>query len=208
MSTLNYLDSFYTFPSIYTHFSINIKTFCFHGDLYLFLFFFKEPLISFFKIFSLWEYKRELYDPYLICKRIKVPMDYDARKDSLLSEQESEKVEIYLSCRNVQASPLTCEIHLQEGNKPRKGVYSSKPTQTHHGRADFANSLIIEYFFECNSFLTKIDKNYLLKFSMFQGKEGTLSAEYRQLWVKYSMVVTKELWKRLTTMVKSQGKCS
>jgi len=28
-------------------------------------------------------------------------MDYDARKDSLLSEQESEKVEIYLACRKI-----------------------------------------------------------------------------------------------------------
>lgn len=81
-------------------------------------------------------------------------MDYDARKDSLLSEQESEKVEIYLSCRNVNVSHLVCEVHLQEGNKPRKSVYGSKPTQTHHGKADFANSLVIEYFFECKPFIT------------------------------------------------------
>ena len=31
-------------------------------------------------------------------------MDYDARKDSLLSEQESEKVEIYFSLRNFDGS--------------------------------------------------------------------------------------------------------
>lgn len=30
-------------------------------------------------------------------------MDYDARKDSLLSEQESEKVEIYFSIKNLNA---------------------------------------------------------------------------------------------------------
>ncbi len=28
-------------------------------------------------------------------------MDYDARKDSLLSEQESEKVEIYFTAKNL-----------------------------------------------------------------------------------------------------------
>lgn len=74
-------------------------------------------------------------------------MDYDARKDSLLSEQESEKVEIYLSCRNVSASVVKLEVFLQEGNKARRSVYSSKPTHTHHSKADFADSLIIEYFF-------------------------------------------------------------
>ena len=102
-------------------------------------------------------------------------MDYDARKDSLLSEQESEKVEIYLSCRNINASPLICEVHLQEGNKPRKSVYASKPTQTHHGKADFANSLVIEYFFECNSPSIQTDKNFQLRYSMPQVKGGTPS---------------------------------
>lgn len=75
-------------------------------------------------------------------------MDYDARKDSLLSEQESEKVEVYVSCRNTALSVVAVEAHLQEGNKPRKNIYHSKPTPVNNARVDFANSIIIEYFFE------------------------------------------------------------
>jgi hypothetical protein len=120
-------------------------------------------------------------------------MDYDARKDSLLSEQESEKVEIYLSCRNVNASHLVCEVYLQEGNKPRKSVYGSKPTQTHHGKADFANSLIIEYFFECNPFITQIDKNWQSNYSTSQGKAGNPSVGCRRQSVRSSTVGTREL---------------
>ena len=74
-------------------------------------------------------------------------MDYDARKDSLLSEQESEKVEVYVSCRNTSLSVVSVEAHLQEGNKPRKNIYHSKPTPVNNSRVDFANSIIIEYFF-------------------------------------------------------------
>ena len=40
-------------------------------------------------------------------------MDYDERKDSLQSEQESEKVEIYVSCKNVEASIVQVEVYLQ-----------------------------------------------------------------------------------------------
>jgi hypothetical protein len=76
-------------------------------------------------------------------------MDYDARKDSLLSEQESEKVEIYVSCRKMNVGVVVVEAHLQEANKPKRSVYHSKPTILNGQRADCANSLIIEYFFEC-----------------------------------------------------------
>ena len=74
-------------------------------------------------------------------------MDYDARKDSLLSEQESEKVEIYVVCRKINVPVLIVEGHLQEGNKPRRSVYHSKPTSVSGQKAEFANSIIIEYFF-------------------------------------------------------------
>jgi 5-deoxy-D-glucuronate isomerase len=96
-------------------------------------------------------------------------MDYDARKDSLLSEQESEKVEIYLSCRNVSASVVIVEVFLEEGNKPKKSVYYSKPTHTHHNKVDFANSLIIEYFFECNSRHIQSGKSFSFNYSTLRG---------------------------------------
>ena len=91
-------------------------------------------------------------------------MDYDARKDSLLSEQESEKVEIYVACRKINVPVVAVEAHLQEANKPRKGIYHSKPTQNSNNRVDFANSIVIEYFFECNRESTQIAKNYSFKF--------------------------------------------
>jgi hypothetical protein len=34
-------------------------------------------------------------------------MDYDARKDSLQSEQESEKVEIYITAKKISANTIT-----------------------------------------------------------------------------------------------------
>ena len=70
-------------------------------------------------------------------------MDYDARKDSLLSEQESEKVEIYVTCRKMGVSVVVVEGHLQEANKPRRSIYHSKPTTVNAQRADFANSMVI-----------------------------------------------------------------
>lgn len=120
-------------------------------------------------------------------------MDYDARKDSLLSEQESEKVEIYLSCRNVSASVLVVEVFLEEGNKPKRSVYYSKPTHTHHNKADFANSLIIEYFFECNSSHIQSGKNFSFKFSTLRGRVSSRLVEYRRQWVRFSMGEKKEL---------------
>jgi hypothetical protein len=57
-------------------------------------------------------------------------------------------VEIYLSAKNISASMVIAEVFLQEGNKPRKSVFYSKPTHVNHGRVEFANSIVIEYFFE------------------------------------------------------------
>jgi hypothetical protein len=39
-------------------------------------------------------------------------MDYDARKDSLQSEQDSEKVELYFSIRQLAAGQAFLEIYL------------------------------------------------------------------------------------------------
>ena len=38
------------------------------------------------------------------------------RINSLLSEQESEKVEIYVACRKINVPVLVVEAHLQKGN--------------------------------------------------------------------------------------------
>lgn len=74
-------------------------------------------------------------------------MDYDARKDSLLSETESEKVEIYFSIKNLSASSVYLEVYIQETNKPKKKLLMTKPTTSHRGIFDFAESLVIDYFF-------------------------------------------------------------
>lgn len=59
-------------------------------------------------------------------------MDYDARKDSLQSEQESEKVEIYITAKKISAEIITAVVALQEANKPAKNIYTSKPTYVSH----------------------------------------------------------------------------
>lgn len=74
-------------------------------------------------------------------------MDYDARKDSLLSETESEKVEIYFSIKNLSASSVYLEVYIQETNKPKKRLLQTKPTMSHNGIFDFPESLVIDYFF-------------------------------------------------------------
>ena len=130
-------------------------------------------------------------------------MDYDARKDSLLSEQESEKVEIYLSAKNIPASMVVAEVFLQEGNKPRKSVFYSKPTNVIHNKAEFANSIVLEYFFECNYFMIQIDKNYSSNFSKPQATPNSLSAEYKLLSVKYSMAEKKGSLRTSTLMEKN-----
>lgn len=54
-------------------------------------------------------------------------MDYDARKDSLVSEQESEKVEIYFSIKSFEGGAVFLEVYLQETNKPRMKLIKTKP---------------------------------------------------------------------------------
>ena len=56
-------------------------------------------------------------------------------------------MEIYVTCRKIDVPVIAVEAHLQEGNNPRKGIYHSKPTQNTNSRVDFANSIVIEYFF-------------------------------------------------------------
>lgn len=124
-------------------------------------------------------------------------MDYDARKDSLLSEQESEKVEIYISARNINVPVLVVETHLQEGNKPRKNIYHSKPTQINGQRTDFADSMIIEYFFECNSKLIQTDKNFSFKSLMPHPQAESPSAELSPPLESYLTEETKESSKKL-----------
>lgn len=40
-------------------------------------------------------------------------MNYDARKESLQSDQESEEVEIYLSCKDITETVVIAEVFLQ-----------------------------------------------------------------------------------------------
>jgi hypothetical protein len=80
-------------------------------------------------------------------------MDYDARKDSLLSEQESEKVEIYLSTKNVNTSSLYLEVYMQETDKPRKKIFQTKPAQSYEQIIDFPDSLTVDYYFEGKTLL-------------------------------------------------------
>jgi hypothetical protein len=88
-------------------------------------------------------------------------------------------VEIYVSCRKVDVPVLVVEAHLQEANKPKRSVYHSKPTQISGQRVDFANSMIIEYFFECNPYLMQTDRNYSFKFLMHPAQEEFPLEEYK-----------------------------
>ena len=54
-------------------------------------------------------------------------MDYDARKDSLLSEQESEKVELYFTITQCYHEAVFLEVFIQETNQPRKKLKQTKP---------------------------------------------------------------------------------
>lgn len=74
-------------------------------------------------------------------------MDYDARKDSLQSEQESEKVELYFSIRHLAAGQVFLEVFIQETNKPRMKLLRTKPQPAYNGHYDFPEPLTIEYFF-------------------------------------------------------------
>jgi hypothetical protein len=64
-------------------------------------------------------------------------MDYDARKDSLLSEQESEKVEIYFSIKNFNASQVYLQVYLQETNKPKQKLIRTKAEAPYNSHYDF-----------------------------------------------------------------------
>ena len=75
---------------------------------------------------------------------------------------------------------LVVEAHLQEANKPKRSVYHSKPTQISGQRVDFANSMIIEYFFECNSDFMQTDKNYSSKYLMLRAQVGSLLEGLKQ----------------------------
>lgn len=75
-------------------------------------------------------------------------MDYDARKDSLQSEQESEKVEIYFSIKSLNGAQVFLEVYMQETNKPKMKLLKTKPEAPYNGHYDFPESLTIEYFFE------------------------------------------------------------
>lgn len=68
---------------------------------------------------------------------------------------------------------LVVEAHLQEANKPKRSVYHSKPTQNSGQKVDFANSMIIEYFFECNPGFMQTDKNYSSKYLMPRVQAGS-----------------------------------
>lgn len=70
-------------------------------------------------------------------------MNNNARMDSLLSEQESEKVEIYLSIKSSGFASAIIHIYLQEPNKPKKKVQQSKTTQAYNQKIDFAEILTI-----------------------------------------------------------------
>jgi hypothetical protein len=70
-------------------------------------------------------------------------MDYDARKDSLLSEQESEKVELYFSIKQLAASSAYLAVYLQETNRPRKKLMQTKPASSYMEGFDFPESLAL-----------------------------------------------------------------
>jgi hypothetical protein len=59
-------------------------------------------------------------------------MDYNARKDSLQSEQESEHVEIYITAKKISADIVIAEVFLQEGEKQKKSIFISKPTHVNN----------------------------------------------------------------------------
>jgi hypothetical protein len=70
-------------------------------------------------------------------------MDYDARKDSLQSEQESEQVEIYFSIKHFSAPAVYLEVYLQETNKPKKKLQQTKPATPYHQVFEFPDPLTI-----------------------------------------------------------------
>jgi hypothetical protein len=75
-------------------------------------------------------------------------MENEARMDSLMSDQESEKVEIYFTARRLPAEAVFLEVYLQETNQPRKKVLSTKPSSVHNQLWDFPESLVLDYYFE------------------------------------------------------------
>lgn len=75
-------------------------------------------------------------------------MDADARKDSLLSEQDSEKVEIYFTIKSLNASSAHLEIYLQETNRPKKKLMQTKTASSYMQGFDFPESLTLDYVFE------------------------------------------------------------
>jgi hypothetical protein len=80
-------------------------------------------------------------------------MEYDARKDSLLSEQESEKVEIYFTIKRFNASAVSLEIYLQETDKPKKLLMKTKQQEANNQIYEFSQSLVVEYFFESKNLI-------------------------------------------------------
>jgi hypothetical protein len=78
--------------------------------------------------------------------------------DSLMSDQESEKVEIYFSIRGISSSKIFLDIYLQETDKPRKKLLQTKPVEVYNSNADFPQSLLVDYYFESKQYFIKFVK--------------------------------------------------
>lgn len=70
-------------------------------------------------------------------------MENDARLDSLMSDQESEKFEVYFKVRRLPVETVFLEVYLQETNKPRKKMLMTKPAHGHGQMWDFPESLVV-----------------------------------------------------------------
>lgn len=119
-------------------------------------------------------------------------MDYDARKDSLLSEQQSEKVEIYFSIRNLSANSVYLEVYLQETNRPRKKIMQTKTEKPYNSVIDFPQSAVLEYFFEGKTVISQFVKNSQFKSMLPQAQVNNFQELLKQQLEKYSTAEQKE----------------
>lgn len=75
-------------------------------------------------------------------------MDYDARKETLFSQEESIKIEIYFSIRQLSHVMAYLQIYTQETNHPPLKLITTKPKAAYNAHYDFPESLILDYVFE------------------------------------------------------------
>jgi hypothetical protein len=72
-------------------------------------------------------------------------------------------VELYFTARRLPAESIFLDVYIQETNKPRKKLLTTRPQSSEGQVWQFPESLVIEYYFESTINSTQSAKKYQLR---------------------------------------------